>query len=192
MGTIRVEVLHGRPILRYIAQMHSYSGAWEMCPCVLWGVTVNGKVQNPLGWRRITSHRVLWGERHRCCIDPADKHRMAGSLSKCQVSQTEMPRQPGMKFGAVHRRFADKPAKYKITCALTISHIIFTLKFNWRRIDVDEEQTCKYSEVTCSSTILTIFFFIQNYKMWNKHQCIRHYWAFSYVTVPFFFFFCLK
>lgn len=78
--------------------MQSYSDPREMCPRVLWGVRVNGKIQDPLCWRRITSHRASWGERHRCCIDPADKHWMAESSNKCQVPQTEMARQPEMKL----------------------------------------------------------------------------------------------
>lgn len=118
-------------ILWYIAQMHSYSGPWEMCPRVLWGVRVNGKIQNPLGWRRITSHWVLRGERHRCCIDPADEHWMAGSLSKCQVPQTETPRQPGLKFSIVHGRFVDKPVIPEISRTkiyeLPIIYIIISL-----------------------------------------------------------------
>lgn len=106
---------YDRPAIHCANSMQSYSGPWEMCPRVLWGARVNGKIQDPLGWRRITSHRVSWGERHRCCIDPADKHWMAGSASKCQVPQTETPRQAGMKFGAVHGRLADKPAICEIS-----------------------------------------------------------------------------
>ena len=141
------EALYVTLILLYIVQTacRAVQVHGKCAPRVLWEARVNGKIQDPLGWRRITSHRVSWGGRHRCCIDPADKHWMAGSSRTCQVSPNgKRQDSPGW---SLERYAADSQIRRRyvklaeLMCCLPVIYIISPLHCNWWRYELRYSHT---------------------------------------------------
>lgn len=71
-------------------------GNVPLCPV---GARVNGKIQDPLSWKRITSSGSRGGDTDAALI-LLIKHSMATASSQCQVPQRKCQDGPGRGSGA--------------------------------------------------------------------------------------------